>query len=318
MGELINVTSIAEPFREQIRTRIDQIKKEISGSEGPLLVGLLSGEDAGALRYAHWTRKACERDGIRYELRKVARTDLEDAIEAANEDSKVHGIMVYYPVFGNHPSFFGGTTDDYLRNSVAVRKDVEGLCHTYRFNLYHNIRFLQDHHKPEPVRSRRVKCIAPCTALSIVKILEGLGAYDKSKGDLNGLSGQVVTIVNRSEIVGRPLAAMLANDGADVYSVDIESIFLLRRGKLFETEKTLQEACKSSRIIILGVPSDKYKLDPSWVPEGCIVVNFSHFSNVDEESLLKIPNVKYVPQIGKVTVAMLERNTLRLYENFGL
>lgn len=50
------------------------------------------------------------------------------------------GVMIYYPVFGAFPSFFGGSMDDYLRDTVAVRKDVEGLCNTYRRNLYHNVR----------------------------------------------------------------------------------------------------------------------------------------------------------------------------------
>jgi len=45
-------------------------------------------------------------------------------------------------------------------------------------------------------------------------------------------------------------------------------------------------------------------------------VNVASFKNVDEEALLKIPGVVYVPMVGKVTVAMLERNLMRLYENF--
>jgi len=40
------------------------------------------------------------------------------------------------------------------------------------------------------------------------------------------------------------------------------------------------------------------------------------FKNVDEEALLKIEGVTYVPMVGKVTVAMLERNLMRLYYNF--
>jgi hypothetical protein len=43
-----------------------------------------------------------------------------------------------------------------------------------------------------------------------------------------------IHFTNRSEIVGRPLAAMLANDGADVYSVDLNGVYLMRRGKMFE------------------------------------------------------------------------------------
>ena len=51
------------------------------------------------------------------------------------------GVMIYYPVFGAFPSFYGGSMDDYLRDSVSIRKDVEGLSNTYRRNLYHNIRY---------------------------------------------------------------------------------------------------------------------------------------------------------------------------------
>lgn len=45
-------------------------------------------------------------------------------------------------------------------------------------------------------------------------------------------------------------------------------------------------------------------------------MNVASYKNVDEESLLQIPGVVYVPMVGKVTVAMLERNLMRLYEQF--
>ena len=55
----------------------------------------------------------------------MPRHELEQALEAANADPLVSGIMVYYPVFGNEPSFYGGSMDDYLRDTIAVEKDVE-------------------------------------------------------------------------------------------------------------------------------------------------------------------------------------------------
>ncbi len=48
------------------------------------------------------------------------------------------------------------------------------------------------------------------------------------------MKGKNVCVINRSEVVGRPLAAMLANDGADVYSIDISSTYLMKRGKMIE------------------------------------------------------------------------------------
>lgn len=197
-------------------------------SDAPLLVGLLANRDPAAKKYAEWTGKACQADGLRYELRELDDPlDVETALIDANDDPRVHGIIVYYPIFAGASgtvmgeTFSGQSRDDYLRDTVSFKCDVEGLCHTYRTNLYRNVRFL-DYPRNEQ------KCVLPCTALSVVKILEHCpGVYDRSKPVGKQLEGKTITVINRSEIVGRPLAAMLANDGATVYSVDINSIFLL-------------------------------------------------------------------------------------------
>jgi 5,10-methylene-tetrahydrofolate dehydrogenase/methenyl tetrahydrofolate cyclohydrolase len=63
--------------------------------------------------------------GIRYELREVDKEDLLEALECANNDPEVHGILIYYPCFGAFPSFYGGTMDDFLRDSISIKKDVE-------------------------------------------------------------------------------------------------------------------------------------------------------------------------------------------------
>lgn len=65
-----------------------------------------------------------------------------------------------------------------------------------------------------------------------------------------------------------------------------------------------------------GVPTKAYRLPTEWIQPGTTVVNVASFKNVDEDALLQIPGVVYVPQVGKVTVAMLERNLMRLYDQF--
>lgn len=65
-----------------------------------------------------------------------------------------------------------------------------------------------------------------------------------------------------------------------------------------------------------GVPTKAYRLPTEWIQPNTTVVNVASFKNVDEEALLKIPGVVYVPLVGKVTVAMLERNLVRLFEQF--
>ena len=71
-----------------------------------------------------------------------------------------------------------------------------------------------------------------------------------------------------------------------------------------------------SNIVVTGVPTKDYRLPTEWVQENTTVVNVSSFKNVDQDALLKIPGVVYVPMVGKVTVAMLERNLVRLFEQF--
>jgi methylenetetrahydrofolate dehydrogenase (NAD+) len=216
---------------------------------------LANRDDPAALQYAEWTGRACRADGLQYELRTLADPiDAEAALEDANNDPRVHGIIVYYPIFGGSQvtSFSGASQDDYLRDSVSHKCDVEGLCHLYRSNLYRNVRYL-DH----PTNTQ--KCLLPCTALSVVKILEAVGAFDKSKPVTKQLQGRTITIINRSEIVGRPLAALLANDGARVYSVDIDSIYRLEGGRLYppdESEHT-PELCVRK----VGRPWDRRAVD---------------------------------------------------------
>lgn len=73
---------------------------------------------------------------------------------------------------------------------------------------------------------------------------------------------------------------------------------------------------QKSSVVVTGVPTKAYRLPTEWIKPNTTVVNVSSFKNVDEESLLKVPGVLYVPLVGKVTVAMLERNLVRLYEQF--
>jgi len=149
-------------------------------------------------------------------LRTLDREAVEEALISANDDATIDGIIVYYPIFGPRQ-------DSYLQQIVSTQKDVEGLSHRYLFNMYQNIRFL------DPSQSQ--KSILPCTPLAVIKILEYLRVYNTILPYGNRLFGHTVCVVNRSEVVGRPLAALLANDGATVYSVDVEGVQRFSRGE---------------------------------------------------------------------------------------
>ncbi|CAG8578638.1 3717_t:CDS:2 [Funneliformis mosseae] len=287
--KIVLAKEISASFREELKATI-----KTRGIK-PKLVGFLANQDPSAVKYAESTSKTCEETGVVFELRKCNKEELEDQIVEANEDDNIHGIMVYYPVFGDRQ-------DQYLQNVVSASKDVEGLCHKYIYNMYHNVRFLD--------KEKTKKCIIPCTPLAIVKVLEFIGVYNPVLPYGNRLHGRVITIINRSEIVGRPLAALLANDGGKVFSVDINNIQEFHRGT--DTNVKLEEIVPISDVVITGVPTPSYKLPTTLLREGVIVINFSAFKNF-EDNVREKASI-YVPAIGKVTIAMLERNLLRLFD----
>ena len=159
------------------------------------------------------------------------------------------------------------------------------------------------------------------------------------------LSGHTITVINRSEVVGRPLAALLANDGASVYSVDITGVQQFTRGEGLRKRRheaedkpdwTMDDCLPLSDVIISGVPSKDFKVPLDSLKDGVVCINFS-----SEKVLLSSfrhpfynrtrlthpaaaqnfsPEVKerasiYVPTIGKVTIVILLRNLLVRFLN---
>lgn len=302
-GRTILASTVAKLYIEEVSAQVAQLDFQ------PKLVGLLANDDPAAAMYAAWTAKTCQQLGFAYELVRVAKNELEARLMRANADTHVHGIMVYFPVFGDQQ-------DQYLQQLILPDKDVEGLNYMYYRNLYHNVRFL------DPPCNEQ-KLILPCTPLALVKTLEYLGVYNSLLHYGNRLYGKRVLVVNRSEIVGRPLAALLANDGATVYLVDVNGIQQFTRGddlleqrhKVLEMPPTASVELLASQcdVIITGVPLEHYKFPTQHIANGTVVINFASAKNFDDDVKLKAG--LYVPSIGKVTILMLLRNLLRLIDN---
>jgi methylenetetrahydrofolate dehydrogenase (NAD+) len=242
--------------------------------------------------------------GFDFDLRRVDKDELEEKIMDANDDDDVDGMIVYYPIFPGNP-----THDKYIQETVSLQKDVEGLCHKHLYNMYHNIRTL------DPPQNLK-KSILPCTPLAVVKILEYLQIYNPMLAYGNRLYGKTITVINRSEVNGRPLAALLANDGAKVYSVDITGVQLFTRGQGIKARRhevqdkagwDLKDCLPLSDVIIGGVPVESYKVPIELVREGAVCINFSSFRNFDGPAVKEKASI-YVPSVGKVTIAVLLRN----------
>jgi len=381
-GKLLQAAAIAKPFQQSIEEEIG-IRKE-KHLPVPKLVGILAKPSPPSIAYAEWTAKACQAVGINFEIWKTwddstvvneaekneaeslqnfdLEADVEDLILAANRDKSVDGIMVYYPIFG-------GRQDTYLQQIVDPRKDVEGLHFFYCWNMYHNVRWIKPSQlgcapgttneaelvgldsnvvDEENVPEGFCKSILPCTPLAVVKCLESVGVYDSKLPYGDRLHGKTITVINRSEVVGRPLAALLSNDGARVFSVDIDSIVEFTKRKDNEEQnvptsgykksaKVIQahddnssarlrpshivqacpykdsESCvRASDVVIGGVPSASFKIPTAWIKQDAICINFSSEKNF--ESDVRSRASAYLPAIGKITVSMLQRNLLRLVD----
>lgn len=242
--------------------------------------------------------------GFHFDLRQVEKEALEEEIMAANEDKQVDGIIVYYPIFPGNPAH-----DRYIQETVSLAKDVEGLCHKHISNMYYNVRYLDPPHNLK-------KSILPCTPLAVVKILEYLQIYNSILPYGNRLFGKTITVINRSEVNGRPLAALLANDGATVYSVDLTGVQVFTRGQGIRQPRhqvqdkegwTLEQCVPISDVIIGGVPSENFKVPTGLIHDGAVCINFSSYRNFDGPEVKEKASI-YVPSVGKVTIAVLLRN----------
>jgi len=330
-GILHKADPIANSFRDEIKTSLS------TRGRAPKLVGILATSGAPSKFYADFTKKQCDALGVEFVLRQIgAAVDptagegdgVEEAIIEANEDESVDGIMVYYPIFG-------GQQDHYLQQVVSPFKDVEGLHFKFHYNLYHNIRFLDPKSllssvppasAPAPAvedqpPSGTVKSILPCTPLAVVKCLEHIGVYNKILPYGDRAYGKTVTVINRSEVVGRPLAALLANDGARVFSVDIDSVqeYTKRPRRSLENEAryhprhivhpstlSLEDCLALSDVVVSAVPSAQFKVKTAWLKDGCVCLNVAADKNFETDVREKAS--VYMPTIGKVTIMMLLRN----------
>ncbi len=298
-AKLIDPTEVARSYRDEIRAELRAMGEPL------VLAGFLAVEHGPSATYAEYTRRACDDVGVRFDLRHVKRLDAEAAVQEANADPGVHGMLVYYPVFGTQQ-------DAYVRELVEPGKDIEGLSSFWARCLYANRRVLD----PEG----RKRAVLPCTPLAIMKLLDAAGASRKDAP--RPLAGVRAVVFNRSEVVGRPLASMMANDGAEVVSFDIDGPQLFVPAKedgahaVEETAIERGEALARADVVVTGVPSRAFPLvQPEEIREGAICLNFSTMKNYDDR-IVERAGV-FVPRVGPMTVTMALRNLVRLWRNAG-
>ncbi len=170
---------LAARLREEIKSGVETLKQEKGVTPG--LAVILVGNNPASVSYVTAKEKACAEAGMASrEIRLPEGTDakeLVDTIRSLNSDPSIHGILVQLPLPKHIP-------EKEVIDAISPDKDVDGFT---------------------PVNVGRMmigeKCFLPCTPHGIIKLIEFAGM---------DIAGKHAVVIGRSNIVGKPVAALLA------------------------------------------------------------------------------------------------------------
>ena len=274
-GIRIDGNAIAQSLKEIIGTQVAELKRQ---GISPCLATVLVGDDPASATYVRNKHKACMDVGIDtkdYNLdASVTQSALHDAIDGLNSDDSVHGILVQLPLPPHLDEF-----EAILR--ISPEKDVDGLTP-------HNAGLL----------AMGKADLVACTPSGVMEMLRHHGIE---------LEGKSVVLINRSNLVGRPLYHLLLGGNATVTTCHSKTAGLDR-------------ICRDADIIITAVGNrDRFVLTPDMVRDGAVVIDvaISRFEgrlvgDADYEGIIKKASFATpVPGgVGPMTVAMLLKNTV--------
>ena len=246
----------------------------------PGLATVLVGENPASQMYIRLKHSACSRAGIRSENVLLPENSTEEEIIAKiqqlNQRADINGILLQLPLPG-------GLNPQKAMMSILPEKDVDGF-----------------HPRNMGALLLGAERLVPCTPLGIIYALERLNKK---------LEGAEVVIVGHSNVVGKPLAAMMLNRNA---TVQVCHVFT----------RDLAEHTRDAEILVVaaGVPG---LIKKEMVRPGAIVfdvginrVGDKTVGDVDYETVSGIAGaITPVPGgVGPLTVAMLLRQTLKAAE----
>jgi methylenetetrahydrofolate dehydrogenase (NADP+)/methenyltetrahydrofolate cyclohydrolase len=278
-AQIIDGSALAVQIKQEVAIGVEALKAK--GKPVHLTALLVGSTPAGEL-YAQRQGEACRAVGINYQLMTypadIAQRDLKREIRRLNVDPSVTGIMMHLPLpeHLDHPR---------LQYEIDVVKDVEGVNPA-------NIGYV--------VYGRTL--IAPCTALAVIELIKSTGVT---------LAGTEAVVVGASEIAGKPIALLLAEQMATVTLCHIKT-----RDVSFHTRKA------DIVVVAVGKP---HLIGADHIKPGAIVIDVGinrvttadgtkkTVGDVEFDAVKDIAGfITPVPGgVGPMTVAMLLRNTLR-------
>ena len=274
-GIKIDGKEIAQTVKERVKMAIKELKSQ---GVNPCLATVLVGENPASATYVRNKHKACEEVGIITKDHKLASTidqsELNDIIESLNNDSTVHGILVQLPL--------PDQLDEFTTTSrISPLKDVDGLTP-------HNVGLL----------SMKKAVLVACTPSGIMEM------FDYHKIDLEGKD---IVMINRSNLIGKPLYHLLLEKNATVITCHSKT-------------RDLKSHCQRADIIITAVGDrNRFELTPDMIKEGAIVIDVAITRHQEklagdadfDKVISKASYASPVPGgVGPMTVAMLLKNTV--------
>lgn len=177
MATRIDGKALASAIRDRVKREAAELR---SFGITPTLANLLAGGDGGAESYAEAQGRTARDLGIDYRLVRLPASasarELESALDNLNQDRAVSGILLSQPTPPGIDAFA-------LQQRIAPAKDVEGVSAA-------NLGMLMMGHP----------ALHPCTAAAAVECVRATGT---------NLVGAGAVVVGRSNIVGKPVAALL-------------------------------------------------------------------------------------------------------------
>jgi methylenetetrahydrofolate dehydrogenase (NADP+)/methenyltetrahydrofolate cyclohydrolase len=279
-GKIIDGRKIAEELRKNIAKEVDNLKSKYNMT--PNITTIKVGDDPPSNLYLRLRDKACEEVGIKSNHLKfpenVSEKEVLEYIDELNNDRNVHGILIQLPL----PSHI---SQDKLINTLNPKKDVEGL------NPHNMGRTLNgDEH------------IVPITPLSVLTILE----YEKTE-----LEGKDIIIINHSNHIGKPLAAMLLNRNATVsvchvFTKDLK--FYTTNADILITAAGVAKLIKKEH-----VKNNAFVIDVAIISSKNGICGDADFESVKDV----VGKITPVPGgVGPVTVACSLKNMIKTFENY--
>lgn len=277
-AQIIDGKAIAATMRQTFKARVDLLAQR---GERPGLVVILVGADPASQVYVRNKVNGCLAIGMHSEKLEypadVAPQVVLKKIVELNSDASVHGILVQLPL---PPQF----NEQEILEAIAPEKDVDG------FHAENVGALLQG--KPRFI---------PCTPYGVIKMLEASGV------DLVGLDA---VVIGRSNIVGKPMAALLINAGATVTVCHSRT-------------KNLAEHVARADLVVAAVGRAKF-VTPEMLKPGAVVIDVginrlpdgTLCGDVDFAACAAVAGqITPVPGgVGPMTITMLLANTIEAAE----